>query len=157
MNACANQTESVVAQTAACATAGWTCRALLAQASLPPQLLHPDDGVTGSTSALVVEKMGVGGRGMGAALSDWLSHTAQSGAVHAQDVATPHGDDRVVMWLDSRDFLLHENVAHEVPAQPLLPPPPPLSSLVHACLCAPGRLHRLARHRSNGRNVSGKD
>lgn len=148
MNECTNLTESVVAQTAACATAGWTCRALVAQASLPPQL-HLDDGATGSTSALVVEKMGVGGRGMGAALSHWLSHTAQLDAVRAQDGATPHGDDRVVMWLDSRDFLLHANVAHEVSAQHSLPPPPPPLSTP--------RMPRLARHRSVGRHVSGKD
>ena len=127
MNESADQTESVVAQTAACATAGWTCRALVAQASLPPQL-HSDDGATGATgssSTLVVEKMGVGGRGVGAALSHWLSHTAQPDAVRAQDGATADGDDRVVMWLDSRDFFLHANIAHEVSAQPSLPPPPP--------------------------------
>ena len=125
-----HRAESVGAQAAACAAAGWTCRAIVAQASPPPQLHPPGDPT--SAPALAVETMEIGGNGMGVALNEWLVRTAKPDAARAQGEAvggaqTSHdgsaaraedanddANDDVIMWLDSRDFLLHENIAHEV-------------------------------------------
>ena len=77
-----HRAESVGAQAAACAAAGWTCRAIVAQASPPPQLHPPGDPT--SAPALAVETMEIGGNGMGVALNEWLVRTAKPDAARAQ-------------------------------------------------------------------------